>query len=130
MQIDEQIVEKLIWPLWLCIDDGYKQTYKKDVWDHFENAIKSASYTGSMKMFLTNFQKRIPCDFQARFGKNMVSIIESGNDDEILETLRSESTYLVMKCRLKNQDRREAWEENHKGYEGYSLSETQEDILQ
>lgn len=108
---EDMIAEKLLWPLWRCVSDDYKTKYKKDVWDHFENAVKSAAYTGSMKVFLSNFQKRLPVDLQAQYAKDIMSIADSGNDDEMLNLLRQETTYLVMVVRLRNQDRREAYEE-------------------
>ena len=108
---EDMIADKLLWPLWRCISDDYKTKYKKDVWDHFENAVKSAAYTGSMKVFLSNFQKRLPVDLQAQYAKDIMSVVDSGNDDEMLNLLRQETTYLVMVVRLRNQDRREAYEE-------------------
>lgn len=108
---EDMIAEKLLWPLWRCVSDDYKTKYKKDVWDHFENAVKSAAYTGSIKVFLSNFQKRLPVDLQAQYAKDIMSIVDSGNDDEVLNLLRQETTYLVMVVRLRNQDRREAYEE-------------------
>ena len=108
---EDMIAEKLLWPLWRCVSDDYKTKYKKDVWDHFENAVKSAAYTGSIKVFLSNFQKRLPVDLQAQYAKDIISIADGGNDDEVLNLLRQETTYLVMVVRLRNQDRREAYEQ-------------------
>lgn len=105
----EMVAENLLWGLWRCITDDYKEKYKKECWEHFENAIKSASYTGSLKVFLTNFQKRIPVDLQAQYTKNILSIIESGEDDQILDWLRTEATYLVMLVRVQNQERKESF---------------------
>ena len=119
---EDMIAEKLLWPLWRCVSDDYKTKYKKDVWDHFENAVKSAAYTGSIKVFLSNFQKRLPVDLQAQYAKDIMSIADGGNDDEVLNLLRQETTYLVMVVRLRNQDRREA-------YEQQALSEAEIDNL-
>lgn len=64
-----------------------------------------------MKVFLSNFQKRLPVDLQAQYAKNIMSVVDEGNDDEMLNLLRQETTYLVMVVRLRNQDRKEAYEE-------------------
>jgi hypothetical protein len=106
------IADQLLWPLWRCVSDDYKTKYKKDVWEHFENAVKSAAYTGSLKVFISNFQKRLPIDLQAKYAKGIVELSESGNDDEILNLLRTETTYLVMLIRLRNQDRKDSYEEH------------------
>ena len=107
MLTQEIVSENLLWGLWRCISDDYKEKYKKEIWEHFENAIKSASYTGNLKIFLTNFQKRIPVDLQAQYTKNILSVIEAGEDEQVLDWLRTEATYLVMIVRLRNQDRKE-----------------------
>lgn len=108
MNITQQdVADNLLMPLWRCINDDYKDRYKKEVWEHFENALKSASYTDSLKVFLTNFQKRIPVDMQAQYTKDIVKIVDSNQDETVLNWLRTETTYLVMIVRLENQSRRE-----------------------
>jgi hypothetical protein len=112
MQITQELVaEKFLWGLWRCINDEYKEKYKKECWEHFENAIKSASYTGSMKVFLSNFQKRMPINLQVQYAQDILNIVDSGHDDVILNWLRSESTYLTLIVRIKNQDKKEAFKE-------------------
>lgn len=109
MQIltQEDVAEKLLWGLWRSISDDYKMKYPRDIWDHFENAIRSASYTGNLKGFLTLFQRRLPLDLQAQFAKDIKAVLESGQDEQILEWLRTESTYMMMLVRLKNQQRKD-----------------------
>lgn len=116
MITQEQVAEKLLWPLWRCITEDYKSRYKRDVWEHYENAIRSAAYTGKLRTYLANFQKRIPCALQAQYTKDILSIVESNCDEQILDWLRSETTYLVMLVRLQNQNRKEAYEESKDFY--------------
>lgn len=108
MITQEQVAERLLWPLWRSVSDDYKSRYKREVWEHFENAVRSAAYTGRLRTYLTNFQGRIPCDIQAQYMKDILSIVETGADDEILDWLRDETTYLVMLVRIRNQERKEA----------------------
>lgn len=77
----------------------------------FENAIRSASYTDSLKVFLTNFIRRIPTAVEVQYSKEMLSIIDSGQDETVLDWMRSETTYLCMLVRLKNQNRKELFKE-------------------
>ncbi len=107
MVTQETVANNLLWGLWRCITDDYKEKYKKEVWEHFENAIKSASYTGSLKVFLSNFQKRIPVDLQAQYIKDILGVIEDNEDEKVLDWLRTEATYLVMLVRIRNQERKE-----------------------
>lgn len=111
MVTQETVANNLLWGLWRCITDDYKEKYKKEVWEHFENALRSASYTDSLKVFLTNFQRRIPVDIQAQYNKDILSVVEAGEDDTVLNWLRTETTYLTMLVRLRNQERKESLKE-------------------
>jgi hypothetical protein len=104
----ESVAEYLLWGLWRSVTEDYKTSYPREIWEHFENAIRSASYTGSLKVFLTNFQRRIPIDIQAKYNNDILSILEYGEDDKVLNWLRSETTYLTMLVRLRNQERKES----------------------
>lgn len=104
----ELVAENLLWGLWRSITENYKCQYPREIWEHYENALRSASYTDSLKVFLTNFQRRIPIDIQAQYNKDILSIVDAGQDDTVLNWLRSETTYLTMLVRLRNQDRKES----------------------
>lgn len=106
----ESVAENLLWPLWRSINEDYKVRYKRDIWDQFENAVRSAAYTGSLRTYLSNFQARIPTDIQAQFIKKINAVVESGCDFDILNWLRDETTYLVMQVRLMNQERKEQFD--------------------
>ena len=112
MELTQEIIaDNLLWGLWRSIDESYKEKYYLDVWDHFENAIRAASYTDSLKKFLSNIKQRIPINIKAKYNQNILKIVESGKDDIILIWLRTETTYLVMNCRVKNQERKESFKE-------------------
>lgn len=117
MITQQQVAENMLWPLWRCVTDDYKSRYKREVWDHFENAVRAAAYTGSLRTYLANFQARIPVDMQAQYMEKILSVVESGCDDDILNWLRDETTYIVMLVRLMNQDRKEAFEESQASFD-------------
>lgn len=108
----EDVANKLLWGLWRSINEDYKMKYPRDIWDHFENAIRSASYTSNLKGFLTLFQRRLPIDLQAQYTNDIKFIVESAQDEQILDWLRSESTYLMMLVRIRNQDRKDAYKDS------------------
>jgi hypothetical protein len=120
MITQEIVAEKLLWPLWRCVTDDYKSRYKRDVWDHFENAVRAAAYTGNLRTYLANFQARIPCELQAQFMRSIKQVVDAACDAEILDWLRDETTYMVMLVRLMNQDRREAFEESQSGFNDFN----------
>lgn len=105
----EQVAEKLLWPLWRCITEEYKSRYKREIWDHFENAVRSSAYTGKLRTYLENFQKRIPTLLEAQYMKDILMIVDSGCDDDILDWLRDEATYMIMMVRTMNQERKESF---------------------
>lgn len=107
----EWVAEGLLWPLWRCIEDSYKDRYKREIWDHFENAIRSAAYTAKLSTFLTNFKNRIPTNIEAQYLKDIRQVTDCGQDADVLNWLRDETTYMVMITRLMNQERRDKFNE-------------------
>lgn len=107
----EWVAEGLLWPLWRCIDDSYKDRYKREIWDHFENAIRSAAYTAKLSTFLTNFKNRISTNIEAQYLKDIRQVTDCGQDADVLNWLRDETTYMVMITRLMNQERRDKFNE-------------------
>lgn len=107
----EQVAEDLLWSLWASIDKDYKIKYKKNIWEQFENTIRSATYTSSLKGFLELFSKKIPTTILQKYIKKVVKIVESGQDSYVLQMLRQESTYLSMLVRLANEKKKEEYEE-------------------
>lgn len=110
MITQQQVAEQLLWPLWRCISDDYKKRYAREVWEHFENAVRSAAYTGKLRTYLSNFQSRIPTDLQSQYSADIVKVVDCGCDDDVLNWLRDDTTYLCLLVRLMNQERKEAFE--------------------
>lgn len=103
----DEIAEKFLFGLWRSIDSEYKMKYAKDCWTHFENAIKSASNCGSVKAFLALFQRRLPTTIKNEFLEDFHSILNANQDEEILNWFRTESTYMYLVVRLKNDELKE-----------------------
>lgn len=125
----EEVADKLLWGLWRSIHEDYKMKYPRDIWDHFENAIKSASYTSNLKGFLSLFQRRLPLDLQAKYIKDIKQVVDSEQDEQILTWLRTESTYMMMLVRLANQQRKEELKESFMANEDLSGQMSAEEFL-
>lgn len=108
----EDVAEKLLWGLWRGVTEDYKTSYPREIWEHFENAIKSSSYTDSLKVFLNKFKRTIPTELLAKHNNEMLEIVQSGKDDIVLSWMREETTYLCMLVRLRNQERKESLKNN------------------
>lgn len=108
----QALAEKLLWPLWRGIGDDFKDRYKKTIWEQFENNIRSAAYTAKLSTFLANITGRLSINIQAKHLQDVNEVVSSNLDREILTMLREETTYLVMIVHLKNQERKEAFNDS------------------
>lgn len=107
----QDVAEGLLYPLWRCIDESYKDRYKREIWEHFENALRSAAYTSRLARFLEIFRNRIPVILQAQYANRMNKIVASGHDEEILNWLRRETAYMTLLVRLHNEERKEQFKD-------------------
>lgn len=111
--IDQQFVaDNLLWPLWRSIDDEYKSKYKKEIWQQFENVVKSSTFTRDLKTFLSKFTSKIPSELNKQNSELIMIVIKSNEDEQVLQWLREETTYMVMLIRIKNQERKDAYNES------------------
>jgi len=125
----QMVAENLLWPLWRCVDDSYKDRYKREIWEQFENAIRSAAYTAKLTTFLTNFKNRIPVTLEAQYMALIRTVVECGLDSDVLNWLRDETTYLVMITRLMNQDRKDNYKASVEFLEPSNIDELNEPEL-
>ena len=108
----QEVADSLLWPLWLSIDKEFKSKYKKEIWQHFENAIKSATFSRDLKLFLSKFTSKIPSELNKQNSELILSVINKNEDEQVLQWLREETVYLVMLVRVKNQERKDEYNEN------------------
>jgi chorismate mutase len=115
----EHVGEHLLFPLFRCIASAYKQKYKRNIWEQFENNIRSAAYTGRLSQFYENICAIMPIEVETKYLLYIREILQSGMDKEILTWLREETAYMVLIARVKNEERKEEyaqkteeWEEN------------------
>src|SRR5690606_35957015 len=109
MMTQELVAEKLLWPLWRAIDPGFKKQYARAVWDQCENASRASAYTSNMKVFLANMQQRLPVAIDRDYIQDVLSVVGSGCDDQILDDLRDETTYMVLLVRLRNDEQKQKY---------------------
>lgn len=108
----ESIGEGLLFPLFRCLSSEYKQKYKRDIWDQFENNIRSAAYTSKLTKFLENITRYLPIQIQRQYTESILMIIQSGLDEDVLHWLRTETTYMVLVARMKNEERKEDFKQS------------------
>lgn len=103
---NQEIADKLLWPCWRGMPDAYKMRYARNVWQQFEDNIRSAAYTSSLGKFFQALTQKLAIDIRA---DDVRSVNEALAEDEraTLRALRDETTALVLMCRLKNEERKE-----------------------
>jgi len=103
---EQKIADDLLFPLWRCISADFKSKYRADAWGMFENFLKSAAYCENLKSFLDKFKRLAPVEWQHQFEKQILSVIQSGQDEYVLTALRTECSYLVLLTRILNEERK------------------------
>lgn len=102
----ERIANDLLYPLWRGIDSGYKAKYARNIWQQFEDNIRSAAYTSKLGMFVDSISRRLSISVRGEDVERLNLALAAGNDRETLKLLRDETTLLVLMVRLKNDERK------------------------
>ena len=111
--IHEEIAENLLFPLWRCIDEDFKNKYKGDAWSIFENFLKTSACNENLKQFFEKLKRLMPMNWQHQYEKQILSVLQSGKDDQILNDLRTECAYLVLLTRAMNNERKQNLKEKY-----------------
>lgn len=127
MTENHEAAAALLATIWRGIPADYKSRYRRNIWEQFENNVRSAAYTSNLGKFVSS----ICAKMQAKVGKtgeereNAEVILNSGNDRALLKLLREETTLLVLMVRVANQARQEEWKAHQ---EELSATETASDL--
>ena len=105
------IVENLLLPLWESISADYKSKYKSNIWEQFENFLRSSAYVSNLQRFIENFKRLMPCNIRDEFVERLVRISDAGLDKLVLKEIREKTSILVLKVRAKRQEKRKGYEE-------------------
>lgn len=103
------VADKLLFPLFRCIEEDYKSKYFRELWEQYENALRSASFCSSLPQFYQNILKKLPIHPEVQYMKEIRSVLQCGKDTVVLNWLRDETSYLVLLARLINEERKESF---------------------
>jgi len=101
--------------IWKGIPADYKSRYRMNIWQQFEDNIRSAAYTSNLGKFVNSLCSKL----SAQIGRNgedraaAKAILQQADARAMLKLLREETTLLVLMVRVVNQERREVWEAEH-----------------
>ena len=106
--------------IWRGVPASYKSRYRMTIWNQFENEIHSAAYTNSLGKFVSSLCSKLNAEITGNPDEraDIETILNVGQDRELLKLFREETTLLVLMVRVANQERREEWEALHNEREG------------
>ena len=107
----KQQAADLLTAIWQGIPGDYKSKYRMNIWEQFENQVRSAAYTSSLGKFVNSICLKLNASVRPEAG--IEEILNSGSDRAMLKLLRDETTLIVLMVRIANQERREEWEKLH-----------------
>lgn len=114
MELTHEIVaEQLIAPLWRGIPNDYKSKYVRNIWEQFENALKSAAYTARLSDFLSKITNRLGVHFADAPDLRLVTniIADLSHEKQLLKMLRDDATLLVLLVRVANEEKRDLFKQ-------------------
>lgn len=100
---------RLLIPLWRNLDAAYKQKYARNIWEQYQNQIRSAAYTATLSKFVNSLCSKLQIHVDVKSAPDVVAVIGGGEDRRILKQLREESSTLVLMVRLENEKRKDEW---------------------
>ncbi len=106
-----EIAADLLEAVWQGISSEYKSRYRRTIWEQFENTVRAAAYTNNLGKFINSLCLKISAQIPGKHTVRVEEILNSGNDKALLKLFRDETTYLVLMVRVRNQERREQYEQ-------------------
>lgn len=107
-ELIEQCVS-LAWMLWRGIDPDYKRKYARVIWDQFQARLRDeALTTNRLSKYVNQIQLKFPTmswgDQQELAEED--KILSAGTDRELLRAFREDTALIVVKVRLRNEERK------------------------
>lgn len=98
--------------IWRGIPREYKKRYSFNIWEQYQNNVTSAAYTSSLAKFVTNLCQKLNARPGVTDEERIIvqEILNSGQDKEILNTIRNETAVIVLMVRIKNTEMREEYQ--------------------
>lgn len=113
-EFHQQIERCLLTPIWRGIPADYKRKYQ-NIWEQFENNIKSAAYTAELPKFLSKITQRLGVAIHDADITVMTAFLSTAPARETLHALRDDTALLVLMVRVENEKRKDKFLELQKG---------------
>jgi len=104
-----QTAADLLTAIWRGIPNNYKSRYRRNIWQQFEDNVRSSAYTSNLGKFVSTLCWKLQAQIGGEDSADVERILNGGHDRALLKLLREETTLLVLMVRVANQERQEAW---------------------
>lgn len=105
----ERLATDVLAPLWRGIDPDYKGKYARNIWQQFEDNVRSAAYTSRLSHFAQRMTTRLGVAVRGDDAARLAAAIGGMEDRSALKALREEATYLVLLVRVANEERKQPY---------------------
>ena len=96
---------KIILTLWRKVDwDNISASRRMGIYDEFENKLRAAASTNTIQSFLERIRKKM--GLKSLNETDVIADIEE-NGDKILHCIRTETSYLMLKLRKHQEDKKD-----------------------
>lgn len=95
--------------LWRGVPRDYKSRYRRNIWQQFEDQVRSAAYTSNLARFTNVLCQKLQVVVRQKDAEVLEQILSSGEDKVLLKLMRQETTLLVLRVRLRQQEAREKY---------------------
>ena len=103
---------KLLGCLWRGVSKDFKSAYRTTIWQIFENRVRTtANQTSTLRRFVSEFSRKL--DIQMSNPADITTVAQlcgSSTQQDAIDLLRSEASYLIMLLRVNIMERRESYE--------------------
>lgn len=102
----DRLATDVLAPLWRGIDPDYKGKYARNIWQQFEDNVRSAAYTSRLAHFVQRLTTRLGIAVRSDDVARLAGAVRELDDRAALKALREEATYLVLLVRVANEERK------------------------
>lgn len=103
----DKIVTELLFPIWRGIDKDFKSQYAKNIWDIFEANVRSCASSANLPQFLERIKSKMKVSIHNKYNKQIIDFIDQSDDAEVLSTMHSETSYLIIKTNIINEQNKQ-----------------------
>lgn len=108
---DDQIATTILGPIWRGIPSEYKSRYRANIWQQFEDHIRSAAYTARLGVWYDTICRKLGVRVRVEDIAMLQAALQCDQSQSraVLQRIREQATLLVLLVRVANEERKAAY---------------------